>query len=97
MSYNPIHYPIQNIFDSSREILSCNDGHRNIPAWAVPDSEIPLICSEEEWERIQQREFEKIYPKYMYCRTLRRLSALEAWRSMPRTSSTQYSISPSSL
>ncbi|MBP5446566.1 MAG: hypothetical protein J6X95_00465, partial [Treponema sp.] len=56
MVYNPIHYPIGDIFDNTREILSCNDGHRNIPAWAVPDSEVPLICSESEWEAIQARE-----------------------------------------
>lgn len=56
MAYNPIHYPIGDIFDNTREILSCNDGHRNIPAWAVPDSEVPLICSESEWEAIRARE-----------------------------------------
>ena len=56
MVYNPIHYPIGDIFDNTREILSCNDGPRNIPAWAVPDSEVPLICSESEWEAIQARE-----------------------------------------
>lgn len=57
--YNPIHYPIGDIFSPYKEILSCNNGHRNIPAWAVPESEVPLICSEKEWEEIQRREFEK--------------------------------------
>lgn len=68
MAYDPIHYPIGDIFSPYKEILSCNNGHRNIPAWAVPESEVPLICSEKEWEQIQQREFEKIYPKNTYIR-----------------------------
>ena len=68
MAYDPIHYPIGDIFSPYKEILSCNNGHRNIPAWAVPDSEVPLICSEQEWEQIQRQEFEKVYPKNMYCR-----------------------------
>lgn len=68
MAYNPIHYPIGDIFGSYKEILSCNDGHRNIPAWAVPDSEVPLVCSEKEWEEICKREFDALYPYDMYCR-----------------------------
>ena len=68
MAYNPIHYPIGDIFGSYKEILSCNDGHRNIPAWAVPDSEVPLICSEKEWEEVCKREFDALYPHDMYCR-----------------------------
>lgn len=81
MAYDPIHYPIGDIFSPYKEILSCNNGHRNIPAWAVPESEVPLICSEKEWELIQQREFEKIYPKGTYVRGVEEESRLLAPRN----------------
>lgn len=42
MVYNPIHYPIGDIFDSYKEILCCNDGHRNVPAGLFP---IPWFLS----------------------------------------------------
>lgn len=57
MAYNPIHYPIGDIFaPEGGAILSENNGHRRCPAYQVPESEVPLICSEKEWNVILERE-----------------------------------------
>lgn len=42
-------------------ILSYNNGHRSCPAWACPSSEVPLVCSAEEWERIRAADFARVY------------------------------------
>ena len=56
MAYDSIHYPIGDIFSGCREISSNNNGHRRVPAYQVPASEVPLICSEKEWNEILERE-----------------------------------------
>lgn len=61
----PVIYPINfqekkdyygNAYFDIAPILSENNGHRRCPAWQVPESEVPLICSEKEWEQIKARE-----------------------------------------
>lgn len=54
----PVIYPIDLRYD---EPLSCNNGHRRVPAYQVPASEIPLICSEKEWEEIKRRDYPWLY------------------------------------
>lgn len=65
----PVIYPINlcekrdyygNIDFDIAPIMSDNDGHRRVPAWAVPDSEVPLVCSDSEWEMIKRRERERL-------------------------------------
>ena len=53
----PVIYPLN--FDTD-EPLSCNNGHRRLPAWAVPSEEVPLVCSDSEWAAILGREREKL-------------------------------------
>lgn len=69
MAYDSIHYPI-NIIEKRdcygyayldiAPILSDNNGHRCVPAWQVPEDEIPLVCSEREWNEILERERAKL-------------------------------------
>lgn len=65
----PVIYPIDIVqkhgaggFDSFQiaPVLSLNNGHRSCPAWAVPESEVPLVCSKEEWEQIREREYRRL-------------------------------------
>lgn len=57
----PVIYPIGDLFaPGSGEPLTVNNGHRRVPAWAVPENEIPLVCSDKEWEEIRQRELEAL-------------------------------------
>ena len=37
--------------------MSENNGHRRCSAYAVPSSEVPLICSEKEWAAIRERDY----------------------------------------
>lgn len=41
-------------------VMSDNDGHRRCPAWAVPDSEVPLVCSDSEWLAIRKRDLSRL-------------------------------------
>lgn len=58
----PVIYPIQFVeggrygFDIA-PVMSENNGHRRLPAYAVPSSEVPLICSEKEWAAIRERDY----------------------------------------
>ena len=52
----PVIYPLDLDVD---EPLSCNNGHRRLPAWAVPEEEVPLVCSDSEWSAILEREREE--------------------------------------
>ena len=53
-------YPIGDIFQRSSAIYSDNDGHRRVPAWAVPESEVPLVCSDNEWAAIRKRDLSRL-------------------------------------
>lgn len=54
----PVIYPIDLALD---EPLSCNNGHRRVPAYQVPASGVPLICSDREWEEIKRRDYPWLY------------------------------------
>ena len=57
----PVIYPIGDLFaPGSGEPLTVNNGHRRVPAWAVPENEVPLVCSDKEWEEIRRRELEAL-------------------------------------
>ena len=72
----PVIYPINfcekrdyygNVDFDISPIMSDNNGHRRVPAWAVPEDEVPLVCSDSEWEAIRARELEKLCIKsYVY-------------------------------
>lgn len=50
------------IFDNPlNPLLSYNNGHRRVPAWAVLPDEVPLICSDSEWEMIKRRDYPRLY------------------------------------
>ncbi len=42
-------------------VLSQNNGHRCVKAYEVPSSEIPLICSDSEWDTIRRRDYPWLY------------------------------------
>lgn len=51
----PLVYDVD-LFAREREPLSCNNGHRRVPAWQVPESEVPLMVSESELSTIRERD-----------------------------------------
>lgn len=64
MAYNPFHYDFPDIFNGENEIPGVNNGHRNIKAYDVPAAAVPLVCSQEDWERIQERERAALYAHF---------------------------------